>query len=103
MKQTKYKILMSIMLFVALLFMIFPSFVLANHAGESSYNLPPNLQKLQEYEQQQAEQYLQSISFLIAFLAGALSLLSPCIVPLIPTFFAYTFKIHAQKRRMGEE
>lgn len=53
---------------------------------------PLALQKIQEYNQQYASDVLQNVSFIIAFLAGILTLLSPCILPLVPAFFAYTFK-----------
>ena len=54
--------------------------------------LPPNLENLRQAEISQAQQSLQNISFIIAFIAGILSLLSPCILPTVPAFFAYTFK-----------
>jgi len=54
--------------------------------------LPANLENLKKAEVDQARSSLQNISFAIAFLAGILSLLSPCILPTIPAFFAYTFK-----------
>ena len=38
--------------------------------GENEKNLPPNLQKIAEYNNQQAQFYLKNLSFLIAFLAG---------------------------------
>jgi len=54
--------------------------------------LPIGLQKAQAYNQQQASLYAVQLTFVIAFLAGILSFLSPCILPIIPAFFAYTFK-----------
>src|SRR3989339_1527897 len=54
--------------------------------------LPTNLENLKKAEIDQAQLSLRSISFIIAFIAGILSLLSPCILPTVPAFFAYTFK-----------
>ena len=62
--------------------------------------LPPSLQKIEEYNQQQADYYLKNISFVVAFIAGMLSLLSPCTLALLPGFFAYTFKEKKQITRM---
>ncbi len=42
--------------------------------------------------QQQTIEKAQGVSLLIAFLGGVLSLLSPCILPFLPAFFAYSFK-----------
>ncbi|PIN78951.1 hypothetical protein COV16_05285 [Candidatus Woesearchaeota archaeon CG10_big_fil_rev_8_21_14_0_10_34_8] len=54
--------------------------------------IPDNLLVIQQYNTEQAKSFLIDVSFLIAFLAGILTLLSPCILPLIPAFFSYTFK-----------
>ena len=53
----------------------------------SALQIPTSLQKLIDHANQQA----LSLSFFIAFLGGVLSLLSPCILPIMPAFFAYTF------------
>jgi len=53
----------------------------------TALELPNNLKKINEYNQSQAA----LLSFLIAFLGGIFSLLSPCVLPLLPAFFAYTF------------
>ncbi|HIH25316.1 cytochrome c biogenesis protein CcdA [Candidatus Woesearchaeota archaeon] len=50
--------------------------------------LPKNLQLISDYNNTR----IQSLSLLIAFLGGILSLLSPCVLPLLPAFFAFTFK-----------
>ena len=50
--------------------------------------LPIGLQRLQQYEQQLA----QSITFLLAFFAGLISMTSPCGIALLPTFFSVAFK-----------
>lgn len=54
--------------------------------------LPIGLQRIQEYNEQQAEFYAKNISLFIAFLAGLLSFLAPCTIAILPAFFAYTFK-----------
>jgi len=43
---------------------------------------------------------LQNISFLVAFAGGLLSVISPCILPILPTFFAYNFKEKQEIARM---
>ena len=53
----------------------------------TAIQIPTSLQKLIDHTSQQA----LSLSFFIAFLGGVLSLLSPCILPIMPAFFAYTF------------
>lgn len=58
----------------------------------ASAALPANLENLKKAEVDQAQLSLRSISFIVAFIAGMLSLFSPCILPTIPAFFAYTFK-----------
>lgn len=50
------------------------------------------LQKLYEYNQQQAVFYLQNLSFFVAFIGGMISVLLPCTLAILPAFFAYTFK-----------
>ena len=55
-------------------------------------NLPPALQKIIEYNQQATASFSVKISFLIAFVAGIIGILSPCILPFLPAYFSYTFK-----------
>ena len=50
--------------------------------------LPIGLQKLKQDEQQLAS----SITFLLAFFAGLISMTSPCGIALLPTFFSIAFK-----------
>src|SRR3989338_8842094 len=59
--------------------------------------LPPGLLKIQEYNNTIAQKCLQNVSFIIAFLAGMTSIVSPCILPLLPAYFAITFK---EKRKI---
>lgn len=54
----------------------------------SAQELPIGLQRLKQYEQQLAS----SITFLLAFFAGLISMTSPCGIALLPTFFSVAFK-----------
>ncbi len=54
--------------------------------------LPPALQKIKEYNQQFSLDFSVKVSFFIAFAAGMLGILSPCILPFLPAYFSYTFK-----------
>ena len=54
----------------------------------SAQQLPIGLQKLKQQEQQLAS----SITFLLAFFAGLISMTSPCGIALLPTFFSVAFK-----------
>jgi len=54
--------------------------------------LPPALQKIKEYNQQVSLDFSVKVSFVIAFVAGVLGILSPCILPFLPAYFSYTFK-----------
>ncbi len=64
------------------------------HTEENSEDLvlPANVQLIKEYNKEQSLKFIRDISLLIAFLAGILSLISPCILPTLPAFFAYSFK-----------
>lgn len=53
---------------------------------------PIGLQKIIEHNQKIAEDFTLKISFFIAFIAGMLGILSPCILPFLPAYFSYTFK-----------
>src|SRR3989338_1493376 len=59
--------------------------------------LPNGLLKIQEYNTGLAQKFMQNVSFIIAFLAGITTILSPCILPLLPAYFAITFK---EKKRI---
>ncbi len=54
--------------------------------------LPLGLQKIKEYNRQSTKDFAVKVSFLIAFVAGMLGILSPCILPFLPAYFSYTFK-----------
>jgi cytochrome c-type biogenesis protein len=52
----------------------------------------PALQKIKDYNNKSTADFAVKVSFLIAFIAGILGILSPCILPFIPAYFSYTFK-----------
>jgi cytochrome c-type biogenesis protein len=62
-----------------------------------SAELPIGLQKINEYNNEIASDFLLNVSFFLAFLAGITSIFSPCILPLLPAYFAITFK---EKKRI---
>lgn len=55
-------------------------------------DIPVGLQKIIDYNNQQTADFAVKISFFIAFVAGMLGILSPCILPFLPAYFSYTFK-----------
>lgn len=71
-----------------LVVIIFFLFTLTSWAAE----LPIGLQKIVESNRVHAEGFLGQVSFPLVFIAGLLSLLSPCILPTVPAFFALSFK-----------
>lgn len=58
------------------------------------------LQKIEDYNQQQAVFYLQNLSFFVAFVGGIISVLLPCTLAILPAFFAYTFKERKEITKM---
>ncbi len=88
------------LIFAVILTLVLSSYFVTAHLGEEvegihddvESELPPNLQKIQEYQNKQAEFYLKNLSFLIAFLAGIIGILTPCSLAILPAFFAYSFK-----------
>lgn len=66
--------------------LIFAVILLASIAF--AQQLPIGLQKLKQQEQELAS----SITFLLAFFAGLISITSPCGFALAPTFFSFAFK-----------
>lgn len=58
------------------------------------------LQKINDYNQQQAVFYLQNLSFFVAFIGGMISVLLPCTLAILPAFFAYTFKERKEITKM---
>ncbi|MBS3174427.1 cytochrome c biogenesis protein CcdA [Candidatus Woesearchaeota archaeon] len=55
-------------------------------------HLPQNLLKIQEANDEAASNYAKILTISLVFIAGLTSIFSPCILPLIPAFFSYTFK-----------
>ena len=55
-------------------------------------DVPIGLQKIIDYNNQSTAEFAVKVSFLIAFIAGMLGILSPCILPFLPAYFSYTFK-----------
>lgn len=74
--------------------------LLAPSAVAQDPTLPPGIRTIQAENQKFAVDFLAKVSFLIAFLAGVTTILSPCILPVLPAFFAYTFKQRKQLTRM---
>ncbi len=58
------------------------------------------LEKIQQYNQEQAVFYLQNLSFFVAFVGGMISVLLPCTLAILPAFFAYTFKERREITKM---
>lgn len=67
-------------------------FILLLSAAHAQLNLPDNIVKIKEYNKQYISDFSLKVTFFIAFLAGVLGILSPCILPLLPAYFSYTFK-----------
>ncbi|MBI2142647.1 cytochrome c biogenesis protein CcdA [Candidatus Woesearchaeota archaeon] len=61
-------------------------------AAVNAQSEPVGLEKLREAVNLQAVTSLRNVSFAIAFLAGVLSIFSPCTVAVVPAFIALTFK-----------
>ncbi len=80
-------------LFLIFLFVLLFSIV-------ASAQLPPAIARIIEANQRDAHNALENISFLIAFLAGVLSIFSPCTMALLPAFFSYSFKEKTEITKM---
>ncbi len=70
-----------------ILSLIFLSFLVSAQS-----DLPIGLQKIIDFNNQSTADFAVKISFFIAFIAGILGILSPCILPFFPAYFSYTFK-----------
>ena len=55
-------------------------------------DIPVGLQKIIDFNTKSTQEFAVKTSFFIAFIAGILGILSPCILPFIPAYFSYTFK-----------
>src|SRR3990167_5966064 len=58
----------------------------------SALELPASIQKIIDYNNQQAAYYLENITYIVAFLAGLLAILSPCTLAIVPMYFSYGLK-----------
>ena len=66
--------------------------VLFSLATFVSAEIPIGLQRIIDYNNNITIDFAARASFFIAFVAGMLGMLSPCILPFIPAYFSYTFK-----------
>ncbi|MBI2654366.1 cytochrome c biogenesis protein CcdA [Candidatus Woesearchaeota archaeon] len=69
-------------------FLIFVIVISLSTLVFAQQELPIGIQRLKQYEQQLAS----SITFLLAFFAGLITMTSPCGIALLPTFFSVAFK-----------
>ncbi len=84
----------------AIIFLFVFLFVCFLVPAVDALTLPKGLQVVAAYNQQAASDFLVNVSFLIAFLAGILTLLSPCLLPLVPAYFSIIFKEKNQIMKM---
>src|SRR3990167_8400531 len=68
--------------------LIIAALIFSMGIANAQLELPPGLQKLKQYEQELAS----SITFLLAFFAGIITMTSPCGIALLPTYFSFAFK-----------
>jgi len=61
-------------------------------AQGTTNNIPIGLKKIMDYNNSHTQDLNTKISFFIAFFAGMLVILSPCVLPLFPAYFSYAFK-----------
>ncbi|RME54938.1 cytochrome c biogenesis protein CcdA, partial [Candidatus Woesearchaeota archaeon] len=66
--------------------------LLSSLVSSQNDNLPIGLKKIIEYNKSHTQDFAFKVSLFIAFLAGTLGILSPCILPFLPVYFALTFK-----------
>ncbi|MBI2651160.1 sulfite exporter TauE/SafE family protein [Candidatus Woesearchaeota archaeon] len=76
--------------------LVIATFILVSAVSAQS-NLPIGLQKIIDYNTKSTEAFALKVTLFIAFVAGILGILSPCILLFLPAYFAYTFK---EKRRI---
>ncbi|MBI3026998.1 cytochrome c biogenesis protein CcdA [Candidatus Woesearchaeota archaeon] len=69
-------------------FLLFIAVILLSSFVFTQQELPIGLQRLKQHQQELAS----SITFLLAFFAGLISMTSPCGIALLPTFFSVAFK-----------
>ena len=79
----------------AIRYLLFATLILVALSSISVFaqqELPVGLQKIIDYNIKSTTDFSVKISFFIAFVAGILGILSPCILPFLPAYFSYTFK-----------
>ncbi len=77
---------------IFLFFFLFFSLAILSMPVFANSSLPIGLQKIIDYNNQSTAEFALKVSFLIAFVAGILGVLSPCLLPFLPAYFSYTFK-----------
>ncbi len=77
-------------LFLVFLFFII-LFSLVSFAS-AKLSLPKSMERIKQFNRTYFSEFSVKVSFIVAFLAGILGILSPCILPLLPAYFSYTFK-----------
>ena len=80
---------------LCILLLIFLAFLVS-----AQPDIPIGLQKIIDFNDQSTKDFALKVSFFIAFLAGMLGILSPCILPFLPAYFSYTFKEKKNITRM---
>ncbi len=63
-------------------------FILPSAVSATNHQVFGNIQQAQ----QQYMQLIQNVSLLVAFLGGMLSFLTPCVIGILPAYFAYVFQ-----------
>lgn len=83
-----------------LFFFLFIIVILSSTLVFAQLDFPVGLQKIIDFNNQSTAEFAVKISFFIAFIAGILGILSPCILPFLPAYFSYTFKEKKNITRM---
>lgn len=63
----------------------------------ASIVLTPGMEKIREHNLQFSREFLVKVSIPIAFIAGLISFVSPCVLPVLPMYFGTAFK---QKKKL---
>ena len=74
------------------IFLIFILVVVLSSFVFAQKEIPIGLQRIIDHNNQVTNDFAMKISFFIAFIAGMLGILSPCLLPFLPAYFSYTFK-----------
>tara|TARA_Y100000310_G_scaffold340439_1_gene436237 strand:- start:6628 stop:7617 length:990 start_codon:yes stop_codon:yes gene_type:complete len=77
---------------ILLILFVFGILIFLTSFVSADSHLPANLLKILDYNKEVSENIALKVSFFVAFVAGALGILSPCILPFLPAYFSYTFK-----------